>query len=148
MEAIFGADAKGLSEALPQGSALYSSGGKAIEIGWRTYAKAQLGSLKGGRLRGVKIKDRLAVIYSPEDLSVGLVGQPIDGIVGYEPQTASALMANALVLASKGAVSTAVTSVPSPSPAASSSGSSSSSSSSAAKPSTRRLSDYKETPAK
>ena len=50
----------------------------------------------------MKLKDRLAVIYSPEDLSVGLVGQPIDGIVGYEPKTASALMANALMIVSKG----------------------------------------------
>ena len=49
----------------------------------------------------MKLKDRLAVIYSPEDLSVGLVGQPIDGIVGYEPRTAAALMANALMNASK-----------------------------------------------
>jgi hypothetical protein len=101
MGAIFGAGAKGLSEALPQDSPLYSAGGKPIEIAWRTYAKAQLGSLKGGRLRAMKVDDRLAVIYSPEDLSVGLVGQPIDGIVGYEPKTASALMANALMVASK-----------------------------------------------
>lgn len=101
MDAIFGADAKGLSEALPQDSPLYKQDGKPIEIAWRTYAKAQLGSLKGGRLKAMKIKDRLAVIYSPEDLSVGLVGQPVDGIVGYEPKTASALMANALMIASK-----------------------------------------------
>ena len=45
------------------------------------------------RLQGITLNGRLAVIYSREDLSVGLVGQPIDGINGYSPQTATSLMA-------------------------------------------------------
>jgi hypothetical protein len=101
MDAIFGDDAKSLSEALPQDSPVYRDGSKDIEIAWRTFAKTQVGSLKGGRLRGLKIKDRLAVIYSPEDLSVGMVGEPIDGIIGYEPKTATALTENLLMMASK-----------------------------------------------
>jgi len=36
------------------------------------------------------------VIYSREDLSVGLVGQAVDGIVGYSPATATSLMTRIL----------------------------------------------------
>ncbi|MEO6436627.1 MAG: DUF4159 domain-containing protein [Tepidisphaeraceae bacterium] len=61
-------------------------------IGYRTYARAKLGQLKSPRLRGIKAGNQFVVIYSAEDLSVGLVGQPVDGIVGYDPETATALM--------------------------------------------------------
>jgi hypothetical protein len=44
----------------------------------------------------MEINNRLAVIFSGEDLSVALVGQPVDGIVGYTPATATRLMANIL----------------------------------------------------
>src|SRR5262249_1137744 len=67
---------------------------------YRTYARAALGSLKAPRLRGIKQGDRLVCIYSTEDLSVGLVGQPVDGIIGYDPATATALMRKILLLAS------------------------------------------------
>jgi len=40
------------------------------------------------------------VIYSREDLSVGLVGQEIDGVIGYSPATATKLMARILKYAS------------------------------------------------
>jgi hypothetical protein len=60
----------------------------------------------------MEIGNRLAVIFSGEDLSVGLVGQPVDGIVGYMPHQvqipehktrmgASELMTNILLYASK-----------------------------------------------
>jgi hypothetical protein len=42
---------------------------------------------------------RTRVFYSAEDLSEGLVGQPIDGIYGYSPQIATSLMANLLTYA-------------------------------------------------
>jgi hypothetical protein len=98
---IFGENAKRLAVAWQADGPVYHAAGAAPEIAWRTFSKATVGNLKGGRLRGLKIKDRIAVIYSPEDLSVGLVGQPIDGINGYEPKTASALMADALLFADK-----------------------------------------------
>jgi hypothetical protein len=102
LETIFGDDAKALSEPLGQDVTFYRVGSKPIDIAWRTFAKAQVGSLKGGRLRGITIKNRIAVIYSPEDLSVGIVGQPVDGINGYEPKTATSLMENMLMIALKG----------------------------------------------
>ena len=39
------------------------------------------------------------MIYSPEDLSVGLVGMAIDGVYGYDPNTATDLTRNILVYA-------------------------------------------------
>lgn len=87
-------------ELLPPNHALFSAGGKAIDnIGYRSAARQMLGSLDGPRLRGVTIGNRVAVIYSREDLSAGLVGQPIAGIVGYTPETATALMARILLYA-------------------------------------------------
>jgi hypothetical protein len=52
-------------------------------------------------LRGIEKDGRLAVIYSREDLSVGLVGQHVDGIIGYDPQTATTLMSKVLVYSTK-----------------------------------------------
>jgi len=98
LDGMFGADAKQLDEPLPASHALYSAGGKPPgEIGYRTFARATLGSLKVPQLRGIVKDGRLIVIYSREDLSVGLVGQPVDGITGYDPQTATTLMSKVLV---------------------------------------------------
>jgi len=74
----------------------------AAEIAYRPYAmKRSLGQIKGPRLRAAMIKDRPAILYSPEDLSVGLVGQPIDGIFGYTPQSAAAICRAVLLSAAK-----------------------------------------------
>ena len=61
-------------------------------IGYRNFARSKLGLLSVPQLRGIQINHRLAVIYSKEDLSVGLVGQPVDGVIGYDPPSATALM--------------------------------------------------------
>ena len=50
-------------------------------------------------LQGIRVGDRTAVFFSPEDLSAGLVGNDGDGIVGYAPDTATALMRNVLLYA-------------------------------------------------
>ncbi len=51
-------------------------------------------------MKGITINGRLAVFYSREDLSAGLVGEQIDGIVGYDPSSAVALMTNLVLYAS------------------------------------------------
>jgi hypothetical protein len=66
-------------------------------IGYRTFARSRVGLIKSAQLRGLRVQDRLAIIYSKEDLSVGLVGQPIDGVVGYDPATATELMTRILL---------------------------------------------------
>ena len=79
---------------------------------YRPFARKSLGSIHTPRLQGMEINNRLAVIFSREDLSVGLVGQPVDGLVGYVPQRvqqsekqvrmgASELMTNILLYASR-----------------------------------------------
>ncbi|MFI5380207.1 MAG: DUF4159 domain-containing protein [Tepidisphaerales bacterium] len=55
------------------------------EVEYRDFTRKTLGNLKQPRLRGMEIGGRLAVIFSAEDLSAGLVGNYVDGIVGYNP---------------------------------------------------------------
>jgi hypothetical protein len=97
---------------LPISHPLYSSGNKIEEVEYRPFARRLLGNIHMPRLRGMEINNRLAVIFSGEDLSVGLVGQPVDGIVGYMPQRVtlgeskarmgtSEIMTNILLYASK-----------------------------------------------
>ena len=77
---------------------IYQIDGKPIPIEYRNYAKRTLvGGIKTGRLMGLEINKRLGVIVSREDLSAGLVGQAVDGVLGYSPQTATDLM-TAIVL--------------------------------------------------
>jgi len=52
-----------------------------------------------GRLRGLTHKGRLAAIFSPDDLTAGLVGYACAGLKGYDPESAFALLRNAVVLA-------------------------------------------------
>lgn len=85
-------------ELLPWDHPLFRAGGKAVEsIDYRATARQMLGTLDGPRLRGLTIGDRLAVVHSREDLSAGLVGQRVAGIVGYTPESATALMARILL---------------------------------------------------
>ena len=53
-----------------------------------------VGKLKAPRVYGIMRGDRIAVFYSREDLSAGMVGEPVDGIVGYSPQSATDLLRN------------------------------------------------------
>lgn len=84
---------KSLEQPLPLDHPLFSAGGEKLEsITYRRFARNVVGQLNTPRLRGIQIHGRLAVILSEEDLSVGLVGQPVDGIYGYDPETATRLM--------------------------------------------------------
>ena len=72
-----------------------------MKIGWRGVVGILLSAgFLYFAFRGIRIDDRLAVIYSREDLSGGLVGQSVDGIVGYDPQSAAELMRR-LILAAR-----------------------------------------------
>lgn len=78
---------------LPADHSLYQLDGKPITIAYRNYAKKTLvGAIKTGRLMAIEINNRPAVIFSREDLSAGLVGQSVDGVLGYSPETATDLM--------------------------------------------------------
>lgn len=85
---------------------IYTTGSaEKLEPKYRIFAQLKLGAeaLKF-RIRGIKVKDKLAVIYSPDDLSVGLVGNEVDGIIGYEPEVASTLMRRIITLRNAGKI--------------------------------------------
>ena len=70
---------------------------------YRSFAQRVVGELKDApRLMVLEHAGRPVVYFSREDLSAGLVGQPVDGIVGYQPETASEIMLR-LVLSVPGA---------------------------------------------
>jgi hypothetical protein len=87
---------------LPATHPMYQAGMKTTEVAYRSFAKRIIGALRLPRIKGMEINKRVAVFFSPEDLSVGLVGQAVDGIYGYEPASATDLMRNMLVYATGG----------------------------------------------
>ncbi|HYE18002.1 MAG TPA: DUF4159 domain-containing protein [Tepidisphaeraceae bacterium] len=97
-------DPKPLSP-LPADHALYAAGGTKLDrVSYRYFAQAMLpgGSKAIPRVRGAQVNGRMAVYYSPEDLSVGLVGMNMDGIYGYSPESATAVMERIVLAAATG----------------------------------------------
>jgi hypothetical protein len=99
LRTLFPAQSAELNSPLPSDNAIYNlADSKITDFGYRNYARTRLaGNMTTGRLRGMKINGRLAVLYSPEDITAGLVGEPVDGVLGYDPQTATHLMENILL---------------------------------------------------
>jgi hypothetical protein len=90
---IFGTDhANELRDILPASDPFFSAPPALLTAGYRQYARQTVGRTTQPRLRGLHINNRLAVIFSPEDLSTALVGEPVDGIIGYDPPTATLIM--------------------------------------------------------
>lgn len=75
---------------LPLSHPVYSAANKITAVEYRPAAKRLLGNLRTPRLRGSGIKGRTAVFLSGEDLTVGLVGNAVDGVVGYSPAAVKA----------------------------------------------------------
>jgi hypothetical protein len=82
-------------------SPVYSAGGPIGKVDYRRFARLLLGNLHTPQLCGLTLGNRVAVIYSPDDISTGLVGESVGGIVGYAPQSATPLMENILTYAGK-----------------------------------------------
>lgn len=59
---------------------------------YRKFAVARHGELNVPRLRGIEQGGKVKIFYSEEDLSAGLVGEPVDGILGYSPEAATDIM--------------------------------------------------------
>lgn len=87
---------------LPPEHALYAAPHAIKEVEYRRYARRVVGGNKSPRLRGIDLGNRTAVFLSREDLSVGLVGQSVDGVIGYEPKSAAELMSNVILYAAGG----------------------------------------------
>ncbi|HTL29409.1 MAG TPA: DUF4159 domain-containing protein [Tepidisphaeraceae bacterium] len=91
----------GLKPIAPE-HALFTAGGeKAPTITYRPFAQRTVGTTKSPRLQGIEQNGRLAIIYSREDLSAALVGESMDGIIGYTPDTATALMTRIILYTAK-----------------------------------------------
>jgi Domain of unknown function (DUF4159) len=95
--------AKGLARPLELENPIYNVPNATItKVDYRRFAERNLlGSPKAPHIRGIEINKRLAIFYSREDLSAGMVGEQVDGIYGYDPVTATALMRNLVLYASK-----------------------------------------------
>jgi hypothetical protein len=97
---IFGERAADLDTPLKLNNPVYSKGDQRVRLGdirFRTFARLTLNNVRSPHLRGITIDGQTRVFFSPEDISVGLVGQPVDGIVGYEPELAAKLMAQLIL---------------------------------------------------
>lgn len=68
-----------------------------FEVHYRKFARSRVGSSDALRLKGIKFRNKYAVIFSGEDLSTGMVGHQVDGIHGYTPATATEIMRRLLV---------------------------------------------------
>ncbi|HZL34855.1 MAG TPA: DUF4159 domain-containing protein [Tepidisphaeraceae bacterium] len=103
LKTIFGAAAaNALSTPLALDDMVYSQPKiTSKDIVFRNFARrAFTGAAHDPRIRGIRIGDRIGVFYSREDLTAGLVGEPVDGIVGYTPASAVKLMTNMVLYAS------------------------------------------------
>jgi hypothetical protein len=94
LQAIFGSEPR----VLPPSHDLFAATGTRLEhFGYRTFALQALRGARGPQVRAIEQNGRIAALFSREDLTVGLVGQDVDGIYGYTPATATALMQNMLL---------------------------------------------------
>ncbi len=96
---IFGA--KGALPVLPLTHKVFASEypgePKIAEVDYRPYARKLLGAgTKIPQLRGLEVKGRTAVYFSREDLSTGLVGESVGGVLGYSPKSATAIVQHLL----------------------------------------------------
>jgi len=83
---------------IPNGHALYTKAGPAIKkVRYRKALRASVYDKTRPRLKGYVLRTRLAVIFSRDDLVAGLVGYPQWGLKGYEPDSAFAIMRNAVL---------------------------------------------------
>ena len=98
----FGDRAGELATPLPTNHPVYAAAGQPIEtVDYRLAALEVLGAERKPRLRGIAFENRLGVILSTEDLSQGLVGTPVGGVVGPVPADATRLVEAALLYAAK-----------------------------------------------
>jgi hypothetical protein len=79
-------------ELLPDDHPILSVDGKPVPIAYRPFARAVVGESKSARIKGITVDGRTAMFFSAEDLTAGLGHVNSDGIIGYEPETATKLV--------------------------------------------------------
>lgn len=88
----------------PENPVYHEPGATPERIGWRSFAVDKIADKHHAKLRGIMVGKRVGVFFSREDLSAGIVGEPVDGIYGYDPTTATDLMAAMLLYADNGGI--------------------------------------------
>lgn len=91
---MFGEEVVQIDRVIPLDSPLLKvANRKPIEPKIRDYAHLYA-DIRDDRilLRQLKVNGKPGIIYSPQDLSTGLVGNDVDGIVGYTPATSTEIM--------------------------------------------------------
>lgn len=81
--------------------AVFKIGEPITAFEYRHFARKRIGNAHGPRIKGMDFSGRTGVFFSAEDLSVALVGNPIDGITGYAPSTATAILSHIVAYAKK-----------------------------------------------
>ncbi|QOV91900.1 DUF4159 domain-containing protein [Humisphaera borealis] len=97
LAAIFGGDASAIGPIIAPDERVYEWAApfKIAKFDYRKYTRGKLsGKLNVPRIRAIERAGKQRVFYSREDISAGMLGQPCDGILGYEPETATAIMRN------------------------------------------------------
>ena len=113
LAANFPSGASQLEAPLPGDHLLFTQIAEPVEIRYRTFARhVLLENMRMPRLRGMDVNGRIGIFFSAEDISGGLVGEPVDGIVGYDPATATALMRKMILYAESGGKPVAATAQP------------------------------------
>jgi hypothetical protein len=99
LQSAFPDKASQLTDAIPPQSPLYTLTGNAIaNVRYRQFDSPDTNRSHQPRLRGIEFSPgKLGVIFSREDLSVGMTGSNIDGVCGYTPESATALVRNIIL---------------------------------------------------
>lgn len=106
LKTIFAKDAaKGLAVTLPADSPVFQLPDAQIAtIGYRNFARTvMVGRAKSARIHSIEHSGKIGAFYSREDLSGGMVGEPVDGVLGYDPASATAIMRNIVLYSAFGA---------------------------------------------
>lgn len=104
LERYVGAAQRSESRALPPDSFIYTGAGipDAVDLSGIAYRRSARRAARGReypRLKAFAARRRIPVIYSPLDLSAGLLGTPAYDVMGYEPVSALRIMRNLLLYA-------------------------------------------------
>jgi hypothetical protein len=104
LAALFGGAQGNFGTILPPTHDVYKLNGAKIDrFDYRRYCRGRInGHLNVPRIRALEEGGRTQVFYSAEDLSAALVGQPTDGILGYDSDTATNLMRNMVLISALG----------------------------------------------
>ena len=94
---LFGAKALRLLSS--QAPVLLLDGLEIGRVAYRRRTRARMPGVRVPNLRVVAVGDRPAVIYSPEDITAGLIGYASSEVDGYQPDSAYRLMRNIILAA-------------------------------------------------